>query len=1161
MDKMVAERYQLGKLLGMGAVGRVYEAIDMATNTPVAVKVLTKKEFAESQSIIERFVIESEALRKLRHPNIVHLVEYLQFVDEHYIVMELVSGGSLSEYIYRHKPLPIERVLDIALELADALTRAHHLNIIHRDIKPGNVLLADDGTPRLTDFGVARIGDSDITQQGQIVGTLPYLSPESFLNKTIDVRSDVWSFGVLMYEMLTGERPFNLEIPAAIITAILTQPIPRIENKRDDSPVALIDLIYRILERNPDARIPSMRLVGAELENIRYQLDTKAPSPTYRTIFKKPVEPVGELQTYVPITNNLPAESTPFFGRSASLERLVEWLADPSQRLLTIVGLGGVGKTRLALAVAHDAQMRFPDGIFFVGLAAVQNTDQIIPAIAEALKLQFSGKDDPLVELLDYLRAKRCLLILDTLEHLPGATEIIAEILSFAPQLKILATSRRRLRLKSETVIELTGLDVPDEILPLEKMRNYAAVKLFIDSARRVKGDFKLTDENAPQVASIIRMVDGLPLGIELAAAWLEVLPVEEVRVEVQKSLDFLKTDLCDVPDRHRSMRAIFDYSWNLMTVHERDIFLKLSVFQSGFERQAAASVTGASLQTLSTLVNKSLIRRNPEGRYIPQELLREYATELFDVFSDDLYQTHHQHARYFADVLISSAMHFDTDNERRGIETIDRDLDNIRAAWKWAMQHEQWDMLGEMLHPLATYFHSRSMLRDGHNTLQTLADLLQGNDSQKTLYWRASLRSVWLLIRVGEYSSSYRQARECLDYFKKTPLTVEVILALNCMAYARMMQGQTRDAIKLSATALEKARQIDDPSSLYISISTLGYAKYLAGDYAGAASLYDQLLYLHEEERFSTLNLAFSLNSYGEIIMAQGRHADASLLFEKALEIFRTYRHRRGMASSLNNLAGINLALGETSRARDQYEKSLRLNEKIGNRYGAAHSLSALGLLAFRERDYDRAIEYYERALDLRRALGHYQGVAASLLDLGLVYMARSDYHSAYSSCQQSTTMHRKIDDRAGLIQTLIWSAFAALQNREFKLAREHINEAEAITEANPEFRETINIIRADLELGLGDMTAALEATQAILRTERPEGAAETLYALAILAHIFYLNGDSERAATNAQSILDVGRPVFSIGRMKARQVLELVEKQTPRRSVSIESLLAEVD
>jgi hypothetical protein len=174
---------------------------------------------------------------------------------------------------------------------------------------------------------------------------------------------------------------------------------------------------------------------------------------------------------------------------------------------------------------------------------------------------------------------------------------------------------------------------------------------------------------------------------------------------------------------------------------------------------------------------------------------------------------------------------------------------------------------------------------------------------------------------------------------------------------------------------------------------------------------------------------------------------------------------------------------------------------------------------------------------------------------------MARNDYQTAYSYCQQSADMRRKIDDKGGLIQTLIWSAFVALRNQKFKLARDHINEAETIAEANPEFREAINIIRADLELGLGDLTAALEATQAILRTERPEGAAETLYALAILAHIFYLNGDPERAATNAQSILDVSRPDFSIGRMKARQVLEMVEKQTPRRSVSIESLLAEVD
>ena len=272
---VISGRFKLGEVIGQGGIGQVYYGQDLETQEPVAIKALKSHVVEQDPKLLERFRREGEALKELNHPNIVKMLAAIEDEGRHYLVMEYVSGGSLYDVLRRDGKLPIEQVLYIALDLCDALTRAHRLKIIHRDIKPANVLIAPDGTPRLTDFGAARIEKlTNLTKQGSVIGTVSYLSPEACQGESVDVRVDIWAFGILLVEMLTGTRPFDRKEMLATVLAIVKDPLPDLMEELPDAPTKLVSLIYRMLEKDPNQRIASMRLVGAELESIIEHADS-----------------------------------------------------------------------------------------------------------------------------------------------------------------------------------------------------------------------------------------------------------------------------------------------------------------------------------------------------------------------------------------------------------------------------------------------------------------------------------------------------------------------------------------------------------------------------------------------------------------------------------------------------------------------------------------------------------------------------------------------------------------------------------------------------------------------------------------------------------------------------------------------------------------------
>jgi predicted Ser/Thr protein kinase len=345
-------------LLGRGGMGAVYRATDTLTGDLVAVKALDPHVVTRGPDLLERFTREGEALRQLNHPNIVRMVAAAEEEGRHYLVMEYVAGGSLEDLLAAQGHLPAARTVEIALEVADALTRAHHLGIIHRDLKPANVLLAQDGTPRLADFGIAYVTDIPrLTQTGVLVGTVDYLSPEVCQGEPPDERSDIWAFGVMLFQMVAGRLPFEGKSLTAKITAILTQPVPDLVEFSPDRPDALADLIYRMLEKDPWQRIPSVRLVGAELEAIRQRRKLPYAAPL----------PAGEASV-APIIGRADHEGEGasrivFVSREQELAQMNRWLQQALAargRVVFLTGDPGQGKTALAQAFARQAQAAQP---------------------------------------------------------------------------------------------------------------------------------------------------------------------------------------------------------------------------------------------------------------------------------------------------------------------------------------------------------------------------------------------------------------------------------------------------------------------------------------------------------------------------------------------------------------------------------------------------------------------------------------------------------------------------------------------------------------------------------------------------------------------------------------------------------------------------------
>jgi len=1057
---IIDERYVLLEKIGEGAMGEVYRALDTTTESSVAVKVL--KDSTTSPDILTRFQREGEALRQLNHPNIVKvLATYDPTPKEHYIVMEYVSGGSLRDLLRKGR-LPVEQVLRIALELADALTRAHLLNIVHRDIKPANILIAPDGTPRLTDFGIAHVGNSTrMTGTGAIVGTIDYISPEACRGEPIDHRADIWAFGVLLYEMLMGAAPFKGDNFAAVLSAILHQPIPQIT--RDDVPADLTDLIHAMLRKDPAERVSSVRQVGADLEAI-----LRGEKTTTHGSAATEDESTASLSSFATPKNNLPTQATPFIGRADELAEIAKLLADPECRLLTLLGPGGMGKTRLSLEAAAAQVGNFGDGVFFVALAPLVTADLIVPAIAEATGYEFFGSEDNKTQLICFLREKQMLLVLDNFEHLVDGVGLVAEILESAPQVKILATSRQRLNLHGEWIFGVEGMSFPEWLSPAE-LEQYEAIQLFLQSARRVQPGFGLNDANKDAVITICQLVQGMPLGIELAAAWVEMLTLEEIAGEIQANIDFLETELRDIPERHRSIRAVFEYSWNLLGEDERAVFAKLSFFKGGFTRDAAEKVTETNLRALTNLVNKSLLRRLPSGRYEVHELLRQYGAERLAAHADIDAALRAKHTDYYL-AWMQRVDELYSEKSVAVMQEIDAEIENVRCAVDSGIYTRKPELLDAMLPTLFTYYEVRGLYQEAIATFERIeADFDRAEHPR--LYQKTIQRHGIILQRLSRYADSEPLLSESLAMVQTLGDIREEVWARVWLSYTYMHLGDYENARQLGEQAVVCSRGCKIDIYVSAAVGHLGYVYYLIGNHERASALMEEGLRLSQSSG-SPYTLGYAHNNYGEVLRALGRYYEAADHFREGLRLFTEVGYRRGIAFAVNNLGGLVQGMGDYAEAERMYRKSYKLNKQIGDRTGMGHSISALGSVAFYQGHYEDAKGHYEQSLALRRELNDQRGIADSLFDLGFVAIHQRRYADGEALLGECRAIRQKLGELAGLVDALNALGELELWRENPQKAREYFVEAQRIgVGENLDFftrvMTRLGVAAADLELG----------------------------------------------------------------------------------------------
>jgi predicted ATPase len=607
--------------------------------------------------------------------------------------------------------------------------------------------------------------------------------------------------------------------------------------------------------------------------------------------------------------------------------------------MLTLTGPGGIGKTRLAIEVGRQLEPEFPDGIYFVSLAGTGTPESILPIAADTLGLAFSGPASQLVQLANFLRTKRTLLILDNMEHLLAGGSLLGEILQQTQSVKMLVTSREQLKLQWEWLFEVQGLPLPEESEP--ELENNSAIRLFVQRARQASQGFSLKSEDVPSVVRICRLVGGLPLAIELAASWVRILSCRDIAQELERNLDFLETRKLDVPQRHRSIKTVFDHSWTLLTDEEQSSLMRLSVFQGGFTREAAISATGTSLAMLSTLVDKSLLRHHDHpDRYELHELIRQYTYSRLQTNPTEEQQSSEKYALHFANWLAGLEGPFKSPEQPQIAHLIRSETSNWRSSWDWAIEHRRLDLLRKMGPCLNWYF-------EVHGYYEEALSLFKSAVS----YFR--IRGAPVSLQTPEEKSTFAFLVDSLGWFE-------------------FRTGNVQMATSLLAESLELASETGDAEVLYYIYGNWGYLSLLTGDIPEAGRLTTESL--RYGWSLTPWHTAIPVSVLGIVAYQQGSLKEAFWQLSESLEIWRSVGDPRGMVFCMLYLGMVALALGDTATTRSVIQESNTIAEAKMDRWAHAFGLDMLGMVCLSEGQNAEALYYFQHSLE------HYQEIGDSL-------------------------------------------------------------------------------------------------------------------------------------------------------------------------------------
>jgi predicted ATPase/DNA-binding CsgD family transcriptional regulator len=663
-------------------------------------------------------------------------------------------------------------------------------------------------------------------------------------------------------------------------------------------------------------------------------------------------------------THNLPAQTTPFVGRQRELEELSDLLQSKDVRLVTVLAPGGMGKTRLAIKSAEQQSSHSVHGVFFVPLSVHGSEDHIASAIAESigLRLQVGGK--PKQQVLRYLGNKQTLLLLDSFEHALVGAGIVGEILNIAPGNKVLATSRERLSLSGETIYPLGGLDVPGTGISGSALETHGAVRLFIESARHVHPGFVVEPDDREAIAHICRLVDGMPLGIVLAAAWVRVLSPAEIAREISNDLDFLSADMHDVPKRQRSIRSVFASALRRLSDAPRTTFEKLSVCRGGFTLEAARMIATANLPTMQLLADRGMLRRTSTGRYEVHELLRQFAEERLQK-SANFRSTSDAHSLFYAVLLFNMETELRSRRQAEALRKIEDDIENVQGAWHYALKQGQHATIAMMLPSMYYFFESRGWFEEGEAAFRRAARQFSSGattDEQQLLLGRLLARQGVFAHRLGHYQQAAHALKTSLSVFAGTGAQAEIAFTLSFMADLARSLANYEASRQLSQKSLTLFRDVEDRWGIAGELHNLGVAAYHLGEFDKAREYFDESLAM-SRELDDPYGIITSLIGIGVLAHDEGHYQEAEKFYAESLSISEALDDRYGIAASLINLGRVYYLSGDLKSARQCCQRGLVICRDLGDRWGTAASLINLGDIACRMESFQDSRAHFSEA------------------------------------------------------------------------------------------------------------------------------------------------------------------------------------------------------